>query len=245
MSIGRVFIRKKNNEFETYNFYQAYEGFNKLGFEVHFFEGELPEYLTRYDVVFDYISGVKKAISNLGITPPTEIDYPEELQKYYGRKLWKSDIDYISSHPELFPVFVKPVLGKQFDGRLVKNFGDLIGCGKQGYSPEVWCSEPVSFVTEWRVFVRYGKVIDARPYKGSPFSKLDEETVMNCIKDFEAIPAGCSLDFGITPDGKCLLIEVNDGYSLGNYGLLGVFYAKLIYARWCEMVGIPDELQYF
>ncbi len=241
----RVFIKKPKKEFDTINFYQAYAGFEKLGFEICYYEKELPETFSRYDIVVSYISDVKNAISQLGIEPPTEIDYPEELQSYFGRKIWKSDADYISSHPELFPIFIKPVSGKQFDGRLVSNFKDLIGVGKQGYSSPVWCSEPVNFITEWRVFVRYGKVLDARPYKGSPFSKLDEDTVKNCIKDFTNIPAGCSMDFGITDDGRCLLIEVNDGYSLGNYGLLDVFYAKLMYARWCEMVGIYDDLQYF
>ncbi len=243
--MNRVFIRKTKKEFDNYNFYQAYAGFEKLGFEIIYFETEMPETLTRYDVVVDYITGVKKAISTLGIEPPTEIDYPEELKGYLGRKIWKSDIDQIANHPEEFPVFVKPVSGKQFDGRLVRTIGNLIGCGQQTYSPEVWCSEPVNFITEWRVFVRYGKILDARPYKGSPFSKLDEATVMSCIKDYTNIPAGCSLDFGLTDDGRCLLIEVNDGYSLGNYGLMDVFYAKLMYARWCEMVGVPDYLPRF
>jgi hypothetical protein len=247
--MNRVFIRKEERkegfEFPTYNFYQAYEGFRKLGFHPIFFNTELPDTLTRYDVVVDYITGVKKSIAKLGIEPPIEIDYPEELNAYYGRKLWKSDVDHIANHPELFPVFIKPVTGKQFDGRLVKGFVDLIGCGEQSYSPDIWCSEPVKFITEWRVFVRYKKVVDARHYKGSPFSQLDETTVKNCINDFTNIPAGCSMDFGLTDDGRCLLIEVNDGYSLGNYGLLDVFYAKLMYARWCEMVDIPDDLNYF
>lgn len=247
MSLGRVFIRKKNNEFETYNFYQAYSGFQKLGFEICIFENEIPHdvYLTRYDVVVDYISGVKNALIRLGITPPTEIDYPEELYHYLGRKIWKSDMNTIATSPELYPIFVKPVSHKQFDGRLVKSFTDLIGCGKQDISNDIWCSEPVNFVTEYRVFVRYGKILDARPYKGSPFSRLDETIVKNCISDYKNIPAGCSLDFGITDDNRCLLIECNNGFSLGNYGLLDGFYAKLMYACWCEMVDINDQLNYF
>ncbi len=28
-----------------------------------------------------------------------------------------------------------------------------------------------------------------------------------------------SMDFGLTDDGRTLLIEVNDGYSIGCYGL--------------------------
>ena len=128
---------------------------------------------------------------------------------------------------------------------MISKIGDLIGCGFQNISPEIWCSEPVKFITEWRVFVRYGKILDARPYKGSPFSRLDEATVKNCIKDFTNIPSGCSLDFGITDDGRCLLIEMNYGFSLGNYGLIDTFYAKLMYTQWCSMVGIKDSLSYF
>ncbi len=37
------------------------------------------------------------------------------------------------------------------------------------------------------------------------------------------------------------MIEVNDGFSLGGYGLNALDYAKLLSARWCELVGISDE----
>jgi hypothetical protein len=240
----RVFIRKQS-EFENLNFYNAYSGFNKLGFEIVYFEKELPSDFTKYDMVVDYIQGIKNALYRLGIEPPTDIDYPEELEKYYGRKIWKSDLETISNSPELYPVFIKPTIGKLFDGRLVSSFKDLIGCGNRDYNPDIYCSEPVNFVSEWRVFIRYGKVLDARPYKGSPFSKLDETIVLNCIKDFTSASNGYSLDFGLTDDNRVLLLEVNHGYSLGCYGLLDIFYAKLMYAEWCYMVGIEDELSYF
>jgi hypothetical protein len=32
------------------------------------------------------------------------------------------------------------------------------------------------------------------------------------------------------------LIEINDGFSLGNYGLSNIKYAKMVEARWKEMV---------
>lgn len=48
------------------------------------------------------------------------------------------------------------------------------------------------------------------------------------------------LDFGVTSDGRTLLIEMNDGYSLGAYGLEPELYAKLLTARWAELNRTQD-----
>lgn len=237
----RVFILKKDGEFVNENNYVAYYGFVKLGYEIHFFEGDPPENIGRGDIVVGYISTVKKAIKNLGITPPTEIDYPEELSPFYGRKIWESNLNKISEKD--FPIFIKPKSGKQFDGRLVKDFSNLIGCtfDPKG-SCEIWCSEPVVMIAEWRVFVRYGFVQDARKYKGSPFVQLNEDIVMRAIDMFDNPPAAYSMDFALTDTGETVIIEVNDGYALGSYGLFPTLYSKMISARWAEMSGSYDEL---
>lgn len=61
------------------------------------------------------------------------------------------------------------------------------------------------------------------------------------VIDYKSAPAGYALDFGVTRDGRTLLVEINDGYALGCYGLQHNLYAKLLEARWAEMVGVPDE----
>lgn len=48
-------------------------------------------------------------------------------------------------------------------------------------------------------------------------------------------PAGYAIDFGRTADGRFLVVEVNEGYSIGSYGLFYIDYAKLISARWAEI----------
>jgi len=40
------------------------------------------------------------------------------------------------------------------------------------------------------------------------------------------------------------LVEVNDGYSLGSYGLFHIHYAKLLSARWSKRVGPEDLCNY-
>ena len=40
----------------------------------------------------------------------------------------------------------------------------------------------------------------------------------------------------MTDDSRTILVEVNDGYSLGHGGLVADLYARLLLARWDELV---------
>lgn len=48
-------------------------------------------------------------------------------------------------------------------------------------------------------------------------------------------PAGYALDVEVCEDGRTLLVEVNDGYAVGSYGLVPTIYAALIDARWAQL----------
>lgn len=242
----RVFIPKgKNNlfisnEIITENTYIAFFGFSIMGWEVVFYEGTPPEGLNREDIVVGFITQVKKGLSNLGIEPPTEIDYPEEIQSYLGRKIWQDTLHHIYTTPETWPVFVKPVKGKQFDGKLITSLKDLLGLGSQE-NRKIWCSEPMKFLSEYRCFVRYGKLVDARRYKGDFRLVPNFNVVEQCIQDYTSQPAAFTLDFGVTEQGHTALIEVNDGYAMGAYGMSPTDYAKMISARWSQLTDTPDQ----
>ena len=124
---------------------------------------------------------------------------------------------------------------------VVRSTKDLIGCGIQGVDQEVYCSEVVKFEAEWRCFVRYGQILSVRQYKGDWRRHYDPEVIENAVKEFRSAPAGYAIDFGLTDDGRTLLIEFNDGYALGCYGLFYIDYAKLLSARWAELTGTEDE----
>lgn len=241
----RVFVPKgKNNlfisnEIITENTYAAFFGFSVMGWEICFYEGNPPENLSREDVVIGFITQIKMALINLGIEPPTELDYPEEIQSYLGRKIWQDSLHNVYNSPEMWPVFVKPVKGKQFDGKLITSLKDLIGLGSQD-DRKIWCSEPMNFKSEYRCFIKYGKLIDVRRYKGDFRLLPNFNVVENCIKDYTTQPNAFTLDFGVTDQGTTALIEVNDGYAMGSYGLTPIDYAKMISARWSQLTGVPD-----
>lgn len=238
----KVYIQTKpNGIFYSHICYGAYEGFYEMGFEiVPFYDFSELKSSNIEDVVVSSVNRVRGRLYEFGIITP-EMDYPESLQKYLGRKIWPSTINTINTHPELWPVFVKPVEDKKFTGVVVRSPKDLIGCGTEGTDVDVTCSEILDIRTEWRVFVRYGHILDVRRYKGDWRLHYDPNVIESAVKDFTDAPAGYAIDFGVTADGRTVLIEVNDGYSLGHYGLMENLYAKLLSARWAELTGTEDE----
>ncbi|UYZ64121.1 ATP-grasp domain-containing protein [Hymenobacter weizhouensis] len=239
----KVYIQKgADGECTSVNGFVALEGFRLMGWEIVPFvgaselQGNAPD-----EVVVGHIGQVRYALRQLGRDVPAELGYPVAIRPWLGRRLWQSTINTIASSPELWPVFVKPIYAaKKFTGVLVRGTRDLVGCGDQQEDTPVWCSEPVSFVAEWRCFVRYGQVLDARHYRGDWRVHFDARVVEQAVAAYADAPAGYSLDVGLTDDGRTVVVEVNDGYSLGAYGLTPLSYAKLLSARWAQMTGSQD-----
>ncbi len=224
--------------------YNAYLGFEELGVETIFYREtkEIKE-TGKEDIIVGGVFPTKWKLELLGCKYP-ELDYPEELEVYLGRKIWKSKINTVNSDPDMWPVFVKPYIDKKFTGRVVRSTEDLIGCGSCYENYDVICSDVVNIKTEWRAFIRYGRVLDVRRYKGDWRLHYDPSVIEECVSDYRSQPAAFAMDFGVTEDGKTILIEVNDGFSIGSYGLFHIDYAKLLATRWAELVGIPDEFDF-
>lgn len=244
----RVFLLKGNNQYfqsEEYvseNVFCAFYGFSILGWEtIPFKSDEIPDELRSGDVVVAGIGTFKKAIEKLGLTCPNEVDYPPELEEYYGRKIWSDNLKNVYFNQENWPIFVKPKRQKLFTGKYIKTTRDVIGLSADE-TIDVWCSEPVDFVSEWRCFVRYGQILDVRNYKGDWNIVPNKAIVESAIKNFTSQTAGYGIDFGVTKEGRTLVVEVNDGFSLGSYGLAPIKYAQLLTARWFELMDRPDPL---
>lgn len=242
----RILIKASAEGFpETESGYCAYQGFSALGFRPVLYKNisELAG-CRQDDLVIGGVSVVRDRLASYGITVQ-EYDYPEELSEFLGRHIWTDTLSSVLLKPGSRPVFVKPVRDKMFTGTVLHSEKDAFQI--RGVSPDepVLCSEPVIFRREWRAFVRYGKIFDVRPYRGDWDVCYDPSVLDNAVKAFRSAPAGYAADFGVTEDGRTLLVEINDGFALGCYGADPVQYAKLLSARWCELIGIPDKCDIF
>lgn len=136
-------------------------------------------------------------------------------------------------------MFVKPAeRDKAFSGYVVSSFRDLIRTARWPGEMKLWASEPFPFVSEWRFFVRRGRVIGVGHYKGDPLRYPDVSVVRAAIGDYAAeAPAAFGIDFGIAEAGGTYLVEVNEGFSLGCLGLGPLAYSAFLEDRWRELVG--------
>ncbi len=244
-SIMKIYVRVDRHGMPpNHNFYTAQDGFRRLGQEIITFQdiSEVP--VEKDNLIISFVADITDRVKALGGSYSIE-DYPEELKDFLGRSVWEATIQMVSTKQVKWPVFVKPKEEKLFGGRVVRSRQDLIGCvDSDGRDVPVYCSEPVDIVTEWRCFVRNGRIMDVRHYRGDWRQPMDPDVIQNAVKAYTSAPRGYALDFGRTKDGRFIVIEANDGYSLGHYGLYPTDYAKLLAARWSEMVGIEDEFNF-
>ncbi|MCH5384215.1 ATP-grasp domain-containing protein [Limosilactobacillus reuteri] len=175
-------------------------------------------------------------------------DYPPVLEPYLGRKIWKDTINHISADRSTWGHFVKPVMGKAFTGKVINSTTDLIGTGSNDENLAVYCSDVINIKREWRGFYYHDQLIDVRPYHGDWHYHYDPamlDAVVAAFNTWDQRPVACSLDFALVErdDGRLetIFLEVNDAYSLGNYGLFPIRYAKMISARWAQLMGREDE----
>lgn len=160
----KAYIRKNtDNNFANLNFAVALDGFQKMGWEIISFHkvDELSS-LSKADIVVTYVDETKEIFSRLNVAYENIDCYPTEISSYLGRKIWKeSFFSFVKANR--YGYFIKPSQeNKLFTGKVINRFGDLISIGQPEKDFEIYCSEPVKFVSESRCFVRYGSILDIR-----------------------------------------------------------------------------------
>ena len=237
----KFYIRHREGYPETVLQDSSRRGFAECGVELAPFE-----WIDDIDEIHDlgptvgvagYIGDVHRALKVLGRPIPVNVDYPNWLRHTLGRNIRRGFLGDVRASTD--PVFIKPVQHKEFTGLVWEGRAeDRRKIVTQSDDVEVWISELVNFQAEYRSFILNDVVIDARLYKGdwsiAPNRKVVEDAAALLALKKEAPRAYC-LDWGIDRQGRTLLVEMNEGYALGHYGLNPVLYSRMLSARWYEM----------
>jgi hypothetical protein len=222
----------------------AAKGFAALGYELRYFQrGQLCDLpLTPNTVVAGGMGMMRAAFESMGIEHPLAVSAPAALAPFLGRESWRTTLAEVRQSGR-FPLFVKPYEdSKLFNGRVAADLDALNrlvaarnGCPAVPDDTPILAQEPVRFLSEWRTFVIRGVIEGVSHYGGDPLIFPAVAVIRMCIAAFSNAPAGYAADFGVTEDGRTLLVEINDGYSLGHGGLVANRYAELLRARWLEI----------
>lgn len=245
-------ILTTKGDFPSVNFYSAWAGFRELGAEIVRFEpGAFDALALAPDtIVIGGIGFTRRALMRLGAAPPELPDVPEALTRFARRRVGVCPIGAVRAAPLVSgmtdqfvrPRFIKPLASapKQFTGHVVRSARDLVLTADLPDGTLVQDSDVVAFTHEARAFIRQGEIIGWKPYRGAPGGWPEVAVVRDCITAWPEQPRAWSADVGLLETGETALVEVNDAYALGCYGLEPVRYAAMIAERWYELVGRPD-----
>ena len=238
-----VYIQKIRGEFANINTFSAWQGFVERGAHIEDFEMDALELLeiSPDTPVVAGIPVVQRALKIVGVEVPPMNAVPDELLEFAGRKIWTATLGEIRNEVQEngAPTFIKPLPAqhKLFAGHVVARFRDLIETSGIPSETLVSCSEAVAITSEFRAFVHRGEIVGFKHYAGDFRVFPDFAPIEAALKMWKTQPIACSMDWGVTLDGRTLLIEVNDAYSLGCYGLNPLLYAPMLADRWFELTG--------
>ena len=192
----------------------------------------------------DFVAGglqvTLPALKQLGVDIYRNDDYPEDLKQYLHRNIWFSSMKYfrqrIETNGEVAPVFIKPLRKvKRFTGRVISTNDDMAPLCRIGGSLELYCSEPVHWVSEYRVPVIHGKIQGYFWYDGDRSIMVDKAVVEEMVDKYTMAPWAYCLDVGVLDSGETALVEMNDAFSIGMYDGMETCYGDLLTTRWKEL----------
>ncbi len=193
------------------------------------------------DIVAGSVAFVRAALQSLGKQLPHPNPYPEELTGFLYRRVWKGGTvaDVLASGQR---VFIKPDRRwKRFTGFVVEtpNPPELYGVARH---ETVWCSEPVSFRSEWRCYVVRGEIrfVGFSDFGGNRLHSIEpnHDEMHRAVAAYRNAPSAYAIDFGVLSSGETALIEANDGFSVGAYdGVPAATYFDMVATRWQELAG--------
>lgn len=134
--------------------------------------------------------------------------------------------------------FIKPLEIKLFTGLVLD--GMVYSCLTDKPSDTKVLAYEIfkeDIVSEYRVYVHNGRIFDWRNYGGS-FELLPKtEYIENIIKENRAtFPTSYTIDIGILESGENVVVEFNDMWAIGNYGVQNDSYLRMLRDRYFEIM---------
>lgn len=223
----------------------ALQGFRANGTNVILYEDldEVP--LNRYTLLVTSIEETQEWFRRMKWyehpeleTIPIELDTIDCTQ----RKIKFTTLKEVRDMKEGFPIFVKPINLKQFNAGIIHNIHQIEWI--ESHLPDktpIIISEVKNIISEYRCYVIEGKCVGIYNYLGDIYEFPNPNIIELMINRFKSAPVAYSLDVGIVEDPKedenyTILIECNDFWSLGNYGLSPKLYCRGLMLRWRQLL---------
>jgi hypothetical protein len=168
------------------------------------------------------------------------------FEEFMGRTTTIMDIEDVKSICKDTPVFIKPAdTIKAFTG-FVADSPFTLQVWSHGYQGDVLVQPVIEIVSEYRLYVNCHKIIGMKHYRGDCLAVFDRNLIQKCVDlSYKLLDNhSYTLDFGVLEDGSTVLIECNDGWACGNYGIEPLDYYIFVRNRWLQLTNIRHRMEH-
>jgi len=232
----KAYVQSQHGQWLNDNCYTVWYGLTRMGYNVHPFSMDnLPDDMDKTIFTHGGINTIRKVFDKIGTTQPPIHNPHEHLPEFCNREFVSITMGQVKTLDK-FPYFIKPEVDhKLFTGFVVNNWLDKNKLKQYPDDTKVLVSEVIDIVSEYRCFVNRRTLVGSKNYTGDFTKNIDYDVVTKAIEVYKLQPISYSLDFALTKKGETLLIEINDGFALGSYGLNPITYTKMMMDRWSQI----------
>lgn len=192
--------------------------------------------LIKQNLFVGSVEFMREVFSRIG---KTDVRVPKNSNREHELITLKEAHERIKDGSKLF---IKPIEIKLFTGLVLD--GCVHSCLENlPEDTKVMAYEPfkAEILSEWRVYVHNHKMVDVRNYAGNPFLSPIEQVIEHIVhENMKDFPCAYTMDIALLDDGiVCFdhkVIEFNDMWAIGNYGMENHLYLRLLKDRYFEIV---------
>lgn len=237
--------------------YDAKQGAELLGVKVKTFIDVESVPPTNTNIIVGSVEQSRKWLKHSGYTYPNALDMSVFNKSVLGRDICYEPLSNVKEqlltsymmatrNPvayEYEPVFIKPSDDiKAFTGFIVSD-PRFIELWSEGYNGMVQVQPVLDIESEYRVYVTNNQIIGMKHYDGNWFVYPEPLMIGACRHAAEQLNYhSYTLDIGVLADGSTILIEANDGFAVGNYGIDVEQYYLFLRNRWLQLTGIRTRM---
>ncbi len=142
-------------------------------------------------------------------------------------------------------LFIKPVEIKLFTGLVLDGF-EYTSLKGLPDDTLVMAYEPfkLKIISEWRLYIHNHQIVDSRNYSGDFRTPVNYGAAITKVNGNKAstqarmniFPCAYTMDVAILENADNILVEYNDLWAIGNYGMSNDLYLQLLKDRYFEIV---------
>lgn len=169
---------------------------------------------------------------------PDEINFPRSVlnSELISRNIYQTSLKEFKNQFRIDdkPKFIKSVKPKLIHGREISSYFDF----HMIYADDcqIWVSDPLDIISEYRCHIHNRKLVYCSNYDGDFRVSPDFSYIDKLIQSYDNPPLAYTIDVAVLADGTTTVVEFNDYWAIGSYGLDSIKYSQMLSDRYSEII---------